>query len=72
MAAEEEIAAKRQYYFLAGTLVVWDVDPIAECIHVYRSSDPIQKTTYRRGQTAEAVDAVPGWSLAVDEALKVS
>ncbi len=31
-AAEIEIAAKRADYFAAGTLVVWDVDPIAETI----------------------------------------
>ena len=38
-AAEEEMAEKRDDYFQAGTLVVWDVDPIAECIHVYRAGD---------------------------------
>ena len=32
-AAEEAMAAKRADYFLAGTKVVWDVDPQDECIH---------------------------------------
>ena len=31
-AAEEEMAAKRADYFQAGTAVVWDVDPIAQCV----------------------------------------
>lgn len=65
-ATEAEMAEKRADYFAAGTLVVWDVDPLAECIHVYRASDPGQPTTYRRGQVAEAEPAVPGWRVAVD------
>ncbi len=65
-AAEAEMAEKRSDYFAAGTQVVWDVDPLAECIHVYRASDPGQPTTYRRGQVAEAEPAVPGWRVAVD------
>lgn len=65
-AAEAELADKRADYFLAGTLVVWDVDPVQEFIHVYRASDPKQPTTYRRGETAEAEPAVPGWRVAVD------
>src|SRR4051812_9065990 len=39
-AAEAEMAARRADYFQAGTLVVWDVDPIAECVHVYRADAP--------------------------------
>lgn len=65
-AAEAEIAEKRADYFAAGTQVVWDVDPVAECIHVYRVSQPDQPVTYRRGQEAEAEPAVPGWRVAVD------
>ena len=65
-AAEAEMADKRADYFAAGTLVVWDVDPLAECIHVYRSTDPTTPTTYVRGQVAEAEPAVPGWRVAVD------
>jgi Uma2 family endonuclease len=66
-AAEAEMAAKRADYFAAGTLVVWDVDPLAECIHVYRATTPTQPTTYHRGDVAEAEPAVPGWRFAVDE-----
>jgi Uma2 family endonuclease len=65
--AEEEQAAKRADYFAAGTQVVWDVDPLAECVHVYRAADPSQRTTYHRGDVAEAEPAVPGWRMPVDQ-----
>jgi len=65
-AAEAKMAEKRADYFAAGTPVVWDVDPMAECVHVYRASDPSQATTYRRGQVAEAEPALPGWRVAID------
>ena len=64
--AEDVMADKRTDYFAAGTEVVWDVDTLNECIHVYRRTDPTQHTTYRRGQDAEAEPAVPGWRVAVD------
>jgi Uma2 family endonuclease len=64
---EKEMAAKRADYFGAGTLVVWDVDPLAETVQVFRSSDPEKPVTYRRGETAEAEPAVPGWRVAVDD-----
>jgi Uma2 family endonuclease len=65
-AAEAELADKRSDYFAAGTQVVWDVDPRAECVHVYRAAQPTQPVTYRRGQVADAEPAVPGWRVAVD------
>ncbi len=65
-AAELEMAAKRTDYFLAGTKVVWDVDPVDECVHVYRAAAPTEPKTYRRGEIAEAEPAVPGWRVPVD------
>ena len=66
-AAEREMAAKRADYFAAGTLVVWDVDLLSECVvMVYRHDDPTP-TFYRRGETAEAEPAVPGWQMPVDD-----
>ena len=59
--AEREMIAKRLDYFEAGTAVVWDVDPIAESITVYRSATPDAPVIYARGQSAEAEPAVPGW-----------
>ena len=58
-AAEADMAAKRTDYFAAGTLVVWDVDPLAETVTVYRASDPTNPSVYRRGDMAEAEPAVP-------------
>jgi Uma2 family endonuclease len=66
-AVEQRLAEKRADYFAAGTKVVWDVDPIAETIAVYRASDPTNPTIYRRGDVAEAEPAVPGWRIPVDE-----
>jgi Uma2 family endonuclease len=66
-AAEDELAAKRVDYFAAGTLVVWDVDPIAETITCYRAADPTQGVVFRVGDLADAEPAVPGWRIAVNE-----
>lgn len=65
--AEDEMARKREDYFLAGTLVVWDVDPLARCVRVYRASDPTAPMLYGKGDQADAEPAVPGWRLAVDD-----
>jgi Uma2 family endonuclease len=66
-AGETRRIEKRIDYFEAGTLVVWDVDPLAETIAVYRADTPDQPTIYTRGQVAEAEPAVPGWRLGVDD-----
>lgn len=65
-AAEEEMAAKRADYFEAGTLVVWDVDPVARLIRSYRSDSPDQPSTFGPGDVADAEPAVPGWRVPVD------
>jgi Uma2 family endonuclease len=66
--AEAAITKKRNDYFAAGTLVVWDVDLLnADTIKVYRTSDPNKPAVYRRGEIAEAEPAVPGWTMPVDE-----
>ena len=67
-AAEKAMAEKRADYFAAGTLVVWDVDLLGEdVVRVYRAADPEIPTTYQRGEEAEAVPALPGWRMLVDE-----
>jgi Uma2 family endonuclease len=64
-AAETAMADKRNDYFLAGTQVVWDVDPKAETVAVYRSDAPTQPIVHRRGDVAEAEPALPGWRMPV-------
>ena len=64
--AETAMAAKRADYFEAGTVVVWDVDPINELVRKYRGDSPGQPTVFVRGQEADAEPAVPGWRMAVD------
>ncbi|HVG33039.1 MAG TPA: Uma2 family endonuclease [Pyrinomonadaceae bacterium] len=66
--SEKEMAQNRADYFAAGTQVVWDVDLLGEdVVRVYRASAPRHPQVYRRGQTAEAEPAVPGWAMPVDE-----
>ena len=65
--AERAISEKVQDYFAAGTLVVWDVDTRGtDVVRVYRATKPDAPTVYRRGDTAEAEPAVPGWTMPVD------
>ncbi len=65
-AAEDRLASKRADYFEAGTLVVWDVDPLARLIRSYRPESPSQPTFFGAGEQADAEPAVPGWRIAVD------
>ncbi|MDQ1559046.1 MAG: hypothetical protein QOD32_2106 [Pyrinomonadaceae bacterium] len=66
--AEREMARKRAEYFAAGTQVVWDVDLLGESVvRVHAANDPDHPRIYRRGETAEAEPAVPGWTMAVDD-----
>ncbi|HZK80644.1 MAG TPA: Uma2 family endonuclease, partial [Humisphaera sp.] len=68
LAAEQAMAEKRDDYFAAGTLVVWDVDLLSkDVVRVYRASDPHNPKIYRRGDIAEAEPAVPGWMMPVDD-----
>ncbi len=62
-AAEIEMAAKRDDYFEAGTLVVWDVDTRAGAVNAYRTGEPDRPVTFHPGQEADAEPAVPGWRL---------
>jgi Uma2 family endonuclease len=63
-AAEAAMAAKRAEYFEAGTRVVWDVDPLAGTVHVYRPGGAAA-SVFGPGQLADAEPAVPGWRLDV-------
>jgi len=66
--AERQMAQKRDDYFAAGTLVVWDVDLDSEnVVRVYRASTPTTPVVYKRGEIAEAEPALPGWTMPVDD-----
>ncbi len=68
--AEQRIAAKRRDYFAAGTRCVWDVDVLGfDVIKSYHPSDPYTPIVFRRGDIADAVDAVPRWSMPVNDLL---
>lgn len=62
--AEARILRKRDDYFSAGTLVVWDVDLLAEdIVRVHRAGRPPE--SYTRHQHAHAEPALPGWTFPV-------
>jgi Uma2 family endonuclease len=65
--AEAELLAKRIDYFIAGTGVVWDVDPRAETVAIYRGNAHVPVAVLHRGDIADAEPAVPGWRIPVDE-----
>jgi Uma2 family endonuclease len=69
-AAGAAMAEKRADYFLAGTIVVWDVDPVNERVAVYRAGQADQPAVFQRGQEADAEPAVPGWRLRVDQVVE--
>jgi Uma2 family endonuclease len=70
--AEQEMHNKRADYFAAGTLVVWDVDLLADdgMVVVKKYSTPDADTpsaTFTRNQIANAEPAVPGWTMPVND-----
>jgi Uma2 family endonuclease len=69
---EEAFAAKRRDYFATGTEVLWDVDiRRKDVVRVYRKNTPDAPTIYRRGETAEAEPALPGWRMPVDNLFRI-
>ena len=64
-AAEAAMAGKRAEYFEAGTLVVWDADPVAGVVRVYRPGGA-PPDVFGAGAEADAEPAVPGWRVAID------
>ena len=64
-AAERELAEKREDYFQAGTLIVWDVDMDPETVTAYRRHQP--PVVFRRGQVADAEPVIPGWRITVED-----
>ncbi|MEK6303487.1 MAG: Uma2 family endonuclease [Acidobacteriota bacterium] len=66
--AEQELAEKRRDYFAAGTLCVWDEDMQSpDVIKAYHADAPDNPVIFRRGDVADAGEAVPGWSMPVDD-----
>lgn len=68
-AAEQELRNKRRDYFEAGTAAVLDVDPLRDCIWVYRIEAPEAPRQFGPGETVDVEWILPGWRLAVDRVL---
>ncbi len=56
-----EMELKRGEYFLAGTRLVWMVDPARRVVEVY--TDPDHFVTLTEGQTLDGGDVLPGFVL---------
>jgi Uma2 family endonuclease len=68
---EKKMAEKRADYFATGTMVVWDVDLRGEdVIRAYHAGDPLHPKIFRRGDTADAETALPGWRMPVDDGFR--
>jgi Uma2 family endonuclease len=66
--AECALYEKIKNYFAAGTLVVWDVDLSSDAVvKKYVADKPDEPQIFRRGETADAEPALPGWRMAVDD-----
>jgi Uma2 family endonuclease len=61
-AQDRAYADKRDDYFAAGTLVVWDVNYKTKTVAKYT---PAGSTLFGAGDVADAEPAVPGWTMAV-------
>ena len=60
-----EMLQKRKEYFIAGVLLVWEVDPRKRTISVY--TDPATKTTLTEDDTLTGGEVLPGFSVPVRE-----
>jgi len=61
-AQDRAYAAKRVDYFEAGTLVVWDVDPLSQTVTKYTADG---SSVFTMDDIADAEPAVPGWTIPV-------
>lgn len=64
--AERAIEKKIAEYFAAGTRAVWDVDLLGESVVTLHQPN-IEPQTFRRGDVADAGDALEDWTMRVDE-----
>jgi Uma2 family endonuclease len=58
-----EMARKRKEYFLAGTRLVWQVNPRKRTVDVYTAADSF--VTLTESDTLDGGDLLPGFSLSV-------
>lgn len=58
-----EMARKRREFFLGGTRLFWEIDPVKKTVRVY--TNPEESRLLREKQTLEGVDVLPGFQLAI-------
>jgi Uma2 family endonuclease len=63
-----EMASKRREYFDSGTLLIWEIDPVAETVDVYETpADPDTHRTLTRTDTLDGGTVVTGFTLPLQE-----
>ena len=60
---EEEMREKRGNYFDAGTLRVWQIDPLARTAEIYDPAAPDEPAAVPAGGTLDAGAALPGFKV---------
>lgn len=66
-AGDAAAMAKRDDYFAAGTLAVWDVNPRARTITRYTPDTMNTPKVFHAGDIADAEPALPDWRVPVDD-----
>lgn len=61
-----EMLRKRQDYFAAGVLLVWEIDPEARTVHVYTAPEP-PMAVLTAADTLDGGAVLPGFSLPLNE-----
>ncbi|MGL4421413.1 MAG: Uma2 family endonuclease [Gemmataceae bacterium] len=56
-----EMLQKRRELFASGTIVVWEIDPVAETLSEYRKDQPV--VIHHRPATVTCPDVLPGFAL---------
>lgn len=63
-----EVSVKREQWLEAGVQLVWEIDPEAETVHVYKADGSV--TLFRKADTLNAEPVLPGFACPVAELFK--
>lgn len=65
--AERDQQVNREDYFAAGTIAVWDVDPLTQRIRLFVKDAVNPSAIFAHGDQAHAEPAVPGWKVDINK-----
>ncbi len=67
ISAEEQIERKREDYFEAGTLAVWDVDTRGGTVTLYLKEQPKTGIVFKAGDMVHAGPTLAGWTMVIND-----